>query len=257
MHRYFIAALACALVAASAFGARDASAKRSPMVASASVTNGTVINLQSISDSSLQQVVPGLWGKTLSGNSQAAAALIEISSVRAHRHNETAEFIYVLSGSARVTMGSRSAAVSAGDFVYLPKGIPHSVQATDGKVKVLAVEVPPMIAGDMHYMSTSMDSSMNAGASGMAGSVTHVQGISDNSLQRLIPGVWSKTLANNTRAAASLTEFSTVRPHWHNRVSHFYYVLDGSAQLTVGHRTTNVGAGDFVYITKGVTHSIR
>ncbi len=66
MHRYLVAAVACTLVAGSAFGARDALAKRSPMVAAAaaSMMNGTVIHLQS-GDSSLQQLVPGAWGKPL------------------------------------------------------------------------------------------------------------------------------------------------------------------------------------------------
>ncbi len=124
------------------------------IAASAAMSSGSpiVIHIPDEFRGSLVQLAPGVRGKWLAGNSQAVAGSAEISSVKPHRHNATSHFFYVLDGSARVTLGPRTAIVKPGDFVYVPNGVVHSIQSIGERVRLLAVHVPPIGANDNHYV---------------------------------------------------------------------------------------------------------
>ena len=148
MHRYF----ATALIAVVAFllGATINSSR--PSQAAMGQSGGQIFRAGQLFAGSLKEITPGVWVKPLGQVSQADMAAVEISSVARHTHNNSSEFVYVVSGTAQVTLGSRSATVYGGDVLLLPKGTPHSVRAVGAKVKLLAVEAPPLAANDMHMM---------------------------------------------------------------------------------------------------------
>lgn len=56
-----------------------------------------------------------------------------------HRHTAMDESFYVLAGSYTVTCGDDQFEVSAGEFVHLPAGLPHKVEAgrTGGEKLIL------------------------------------------------------------------------------------------------------------------------
>ncbi|MEU1599875.1 XRE family transcriptional regulator [Streptomyces sp. NPDC005708] len=55
------------------------------------------------------------------------------SDSSSHTEHEGEEFIYLLSGSLRVTLGERTEVLNEGDFIYYPAQIPHS-WACEGNV---------------------------------------------------------------------------------------------------------------------------
>ncbi len=60
-----------------------------------------------------------------------------------HRHRDEDELFYVLDGSARFDCGPMSVGASAGDFVLLPAGLPHSfVVDTSGPLRALQITTP-------------------------------------------------------------------------------------------------------------------
>jgi len=48
-----------------------------------------------------------------------------------HVHESMEEFYFVLSGKASIRCGDETADVGAGDAIYLPANVPHSIQNTD------------------------------------------------------------------------------------------------------------------------------
>jgi mannose-6-phosphate isomerase-like protein (cupin superfamily) len=54
-----------------------------------------------------------------------------------HIHHECAESLFVIEGELRFELGSQVADVSAGAFVFVPKGVPHTYTntgSTDGRI---------------------------------------------------------------------------------------------------------------------------
>lgn len=73
----------------------------------------------------------------------AALSLVVVhpgGSAPEHTHAESAELLYVLDGSGQLTLGGQSHAVSAGQALYLPAGVPHSM-TNDGDVPLRALQV--------------------------------------------------------------------------------------------------------------------
>ncbi len=147
MHRY----LTTALISVAAFALGAAVATSVPSQAAMSQMRVQIIRANGLF-AGLQQLVPGVWGKTLAGTSSADVAAFEISSVKSHTHNNTNEFIYVVDGTAQATVGGKSVTLQSGDFVVLPKGIPHSLRSMGSKIKIIGFETPPMAPNDMHMM---------------------------------------------------------------------------------------------------------
>jgi quercetin dioxygenase-like cupin family protein len=48
----------------------------------------------------------------------------------AERRPEEGEFIYLVEGELEVTIGDAIHAVRPGDFVKMPKGVPHGIRMT-------------------------------------------------------------------------------------------------------------------------------
>jgi quercetin dioxygenase-like cupin family protein len=55
----------------------------------------------------------------------------------AHTHSREDESYYILKGSIRYTIGEDVITVHEGEYVYLPKGIPHQFELLTGQAEVL------------------------------------------------------------------------------------------------------------------------
>jgi quercetin dioxygenase-like cupin family protein len=60
-----------------------------------------------------------------------------------HVHTREAEAFYLLAGTMTYRAGSRLARLAAGDFIYLPRGVPHAFRISgDIPARFLALTVP-------------------------------------------------------------------------------------------------------------------
>jgi quercetin dioxygenase-like cupin family protein len=60
-----------------------------------------------------------------------------------HLHSRESEAFYLLSGTMSYRAGEQTYRMSAGDFIYLPQGVPHAFRITgDQPAQVLAMTVP-------------------------------------------------------------------------------------------------------------------
>jgi quercetin dioxygenase-like cupin family protein len=59
-----------------------------------------------------------------------------------HQHDREDECFYVLAGAIRVDCGDQQWEVGPGEFVFLPRQIPHGFVVTDGPVRGLQITTP-------------------------------------------------------------------------------------------------------------------
>ena len=61
-----------------------------------------------------------------------------------HHHAEADKFYLILSGNARMIVGSETRDVSAGTLVWAPRGVPHGVErALERSVLLVGMAPPP------------------------------------------------------------------------------------------------------------------
>ncbi|WP_262177421.1 cupin domain-containing protein [Haloarcula laminariae] len=61
-----------------------------------------------------------------------------------HTHPDSDEILYILGGEGEQTIGDETRTVSAGEMVYIPKGVEHSTMNTSWEpLRFLAVYSPP------------------------------------------------------------------------------------------------------------------
>ena len=82
------------------------------------------------------------------GASDLAMSVLELKPgalVPLHRHLESSESIYLLEGVIEMTIAGKTYRASAGDAVYIPKGVEHSasVPKEGQSVKALQVYIGP------------------------------------------------------------------------------------------------------------------
>jgi mannose-6-phosphate isomerase-like protein (cupin superfamily) len=58
-------------------------------------------------------------------------------------------------------------------------------------------------------------------------------------------------------AEARLPPGGATTPHFHPRTEEIYYILEGTAVMTIGDETSPVGPGDAIAIPPGMVHTIR
>ncbi|MCI5055755.1 MAG: cupin domain-containing protein [Flavobacteriales bacterium] len=64
-------------------------------------------------------------------------------SVRAHKHIEHTETLYVLEGEGKMIIGGSEVSIQPGDFFTIPKNTEHSLSVTSNEaVKVISVQTP-------------------------------------------------------------------------------------------------------------------
>ena len=71
-----------------------------------------------------------------------------------HIHKDAHEAMYVLEGELQVTLGEQTMRAPAGSFVYVPKGMPHTL-ANSGPLpaKILIILTPPGYEGYWEEMA--------------------------------------------------------------------------------------------------------
>lgn len=93
--------------------------------------------------------VPGAGGSLLASAAETGGAFSLLLSnaaagdhVPLHVHDTVDEAFYLLGGQYRVRCGEQTWSAAAGDFVFLPRGIPHSYDVVDGPARKLIFAVP-------------------------------------------------------------------------------------------------------------------
>ena len=84
--------------------------------------------------------------KTAAGG-DASMAVVEFDGPRdfgppLHRHHDEDEFFFILDGEIEVQLGDELSTVGQGAFVWLPCGLPHTVQLVSDSCRMLAVTAP-------------------------------------------------------------------------------------------------------------------
>lgn len=66
------------------------------------------------------------------------------ATLKPHTHAASESFIYVLEGTAIVTLDEKNSCVKAGDTIYIPAGASHGFSTPDEAVVLLSVQSPPI-----------------------------------------------------------------------------------------------------------------
>lgn len=72
-----------------------------------------------------------------------------------------------------------------------------------------------------------------------------------------VPSPTYETANWNFFAYAELPIGSTIGPHKHLDNDEIYYILEGSAEITIDNKSRHIGAGDVVLTLHGSEHSIQ
>ena len=70
------------------------------------------------------------------------------SATRRHLHHRSEEIYHVTAGEGRMTLGTESFAVAAGDTICIPPGTPHSIANTGGVPLRILCACAPAYAHD-------------------------------------------------------------------------------------------------------------
>jgi len=66
------------------------------------------------------------------------------ATLKPHTHADSESFIYILEGTAIVTLDEKNSCVKAGDTIYIPAGASHGFSTPDEAVVLLSVQSPPI-----------------------------------------------------------------------------------------------------------------
>lgn len=70
------------------------------------------------------------------------------SSLKPHIHSASESFIYILEGTAVVTLDGKTYPVGVGDTIYIPPGASHGFSTPKEDVVLLSVQSPPIYPED-------------------------------------------------------------------------------------------------------------
>lgn len=79
----------------------------------------------------------------------------------------------------------------------------------------------------------------------------------DTSTIRSILDRSNAPVQNQSLAEARLSRGAATEPHHHKLSEEFYFILEGTGEMTVGGETQAVGPGDGILIPPGARHTIR
>ncbi|MFE1872480.1 cupin domain-containing protein [Streptomyces sp. NPDC059496] len=89
---------------------------------------------------------PAFSVKAATGDTEGRFSLLEVVLAREippHTHHVADESVYVLEGELLVDTGGRSHTLTAGQFVLLPRGVPHALRpGPGGPPRVLQISSP-------------------------------------------------------------------------------------------------------------------
>lgn len=121
------------------------------LVSSGLVSAQTVISLEEVTP---KEAFENVKVEKLNTDPRSTSFVIWVKNgVKAHYHAEHSETLYVLEGTAEMTMGEKTFTIKAGDYIHIPKGIVHSVKVTsDIPVKVLSIQAPEFLGTDRIFV---------------------------------------------------------------------------------------------------------
>jgi mannose-6-phosphate isomerase-like protein (cupin superfamily) len=67
----------------------------------------------------------------------------------------------------------------------------------------------------------------------------------------------NSSIRQQSLAEARLAPGASTTPHHHKATEEIYYILSGTADMTLGHDTRPVGPGDAIAIPPGLRHTIK
>lgn len=92
--------------------------------------------------------------KKMTSDERSSTFLIWIrSEVKAHKHLEHSEMVFVLDGKGEMRLGSKLIKVKKGDMIYIPKGEVHAVKVISKRpLKVVSVQAPEFMGKDRVFV---------------------------------------------------------------------------------------------------------
>lgn len=95
----------------------------------------------------------------IASDSLASSFVIVVDKeVKAHFHEVHTEYVYVISGTAKMTLGEVVYDISPGDLIYIPRKMPHSVEVTsDIPLRVISIQTPEFKGKDRIFVRPSAD----------------------------------------------------------------------------------------------------
>jgi mannose-6-phosphate isomerase-like protein (cupin superfamily) len=92
--------------------------------------------------------------KTIYSDEHVSSFVIWIKKeVKLHKHVYHSEQVYIIEGKGVMTLGIQKFPVEKGDWIMIPKGMPHSVKVTSSKpLKVLSVQSPEFKGDDRIFL---------------------------------------------------------------------------------------------------------
>lgn len=125
-----------------------------PHVAQASGV-GKVVSFESAINGKLEVIppVPQVSVNLIATEDGADFMATQIRGVvKRHRHDHSAEFFYVVSGSGTVTIGNTKSKITPGDMIAIPKAVPHSIASMGAPLHLVEIDAPSIAENDLHWM---------------------------------------------------------------------------------------------------------
>ena len=188
-----------------------------------------------------------------------------------HQHPTATEVLYVIRGMARVRSADNPAPAiaEAGDIIYCPAGLPHSIESAPlAQLELVQLFVPP---GPQHvYLDPSARGATVAVQKKKGG--TSQGGAGDPKIIKagavkpypILGGKGEVALyLDGTGGAPGSVQRleaeagAKVPPHKHDTSDEILYILSGRGQMTVAGQTLPVTAGDAVHLPLGVEHALE
>lgn len=85
-----------------------------------------------------------VFSQQIASDSLVSSFVIWIKKeVKEHKHEFHSEHVYVLEGTAEMTLNEQHFTIKAGDFIFIPKNTWHYVKVTSNEpLKVLSIQAP-------------------------------------------------------------------------------------------------------------------
>ncbi len=111
-----------------------------------------VVSFDRVINGKLDVFSPGVSYKLITTQNGADFAATQITSIKRHAHYHSTEFLYVVSGTGTVTLGSQRRHIGPGDMISIPMGTPHAFKANGPPLRFVEVDVPSIAANDIHWL---------------------------------------------------------------------------------------------------------
>jgi quercetin dioxygenase-like cupin family protein len=181
---------------------------------------------------------------------------------RPHVHRAHADAFYVLEGSLDFHVAGRQRTLEAGGFVLAPPGLVHGFAVGPAGDRHLNIHTPGAAFAkltrarrDGVEVDSGADgdtfSSPEDGGLPADDAILHARGEGDDG---------GRVKAARPEISFLEIEFPPgggVDPHWHERHSDSFFILDGELEIHVGDAVVNAVAGTFVLAPPRVVHYFR